>query len=140
MKAAGWLNLPLYTLLILVVLASVVSGCSGRKSKPKGTVQGKVIFNGQPYTEASVVFLNQATGQGGSANIESDGSFRLPEPIEVGTYIVYLAPKMENDPTAEPKPVSIDKSIPEKYWSESTSDIRVEVQKGSNEFTIELKP
>lgn len=65
MKAAGWLNLPLYTLLILVVLASVVSGCSGRKSKPKGTVQGKVIFNGQPYTEASVVFLNQATGQGG---------------------------------------------------------------------------
>lgn len=53
---------------------------------------------------------------------------------------MYLAPKMENDPTAEPKPVSIDKSIPEKYWSESTSDIRVEVQKGSNEFTIELKP
>jgi hypothetical protein len=101
---------------------------------------------GQGYLQRSAIhrgfrsFSQSSDWSGGSANIESDGSFRLPEPIEVGTYIVYLAPKMENDPTAEPKPVSIDKSIPEKYWSESTSDIRVEVQKGSNEFTIELKP
>ncbi|HPZ84199.1 MAG TPA: carboxypeptidase regulatory-like domain-containing protein [Thermogutta sp.] len=126
--------------LIALSVILVLPGCTGRKTKPKGSVEGKVTFNGHPYTEASVVFFNQETGQGSSANIQPDGSFRLPERIEVGTYIVYLAPKMEEDPAAEPKPVSIDKTVPEKYWSESTSDIRVEVKTGSNQFNIDLKP
>jgi hypothetical protein len=126
--------------IVLLTLVMVVPGCTGRKTKPKGSVEGKVIFNGQPYTEAAVVFLNQETGQGGSANIQPDGSFRLPEKVEIGNYIVYLAPKLEENPAAEPKPVSIDRTVPEKYWSESTSDIRVEVKTGSNQFTIELKP
>jgi len=121
-------------------VAVIVPGCTRGKTKPKGSVEGKVVFNGQPYTEASVVFLNQETGQGGSANIQADGSFRLPEKVEIGNYIVYLAPKMEENPAAEPKPVYIDKTVPEKYWNEATSDIRVEVKTGSNQFTIELKP
>ncbi|MGB9690319.1 carboxypeptidase regulatory-like domain-containing protein [Thermogutta sp.] len=140
MKRTRLLNPAFYCVLIVILVVWANTGCSGRKIKPKGIVQGKIIFKGRPYTEASVVFLNRATGQGGSANIEADGSFKLPKPIEVGTYIVYLAPKMENDPAAEPKPVSIDKSVPEKYWSEATSDIQFEVQKGLNEFIIELKP
>ena len=131
-----WLTLGI---IVLAVMAAV-PGCTGRKTKPKGSVEGKVIFNGQPYTEASVVFLNQGTGQGSSANIQPDGSFRLPDKVEIGTYIVYLAPKLEEDPAAEPKPVSIDKTVPEKYWNEATSDIRVEVKTGTNQFTIELKP
>lgn len=135
-RAYRWMALWM----VLLTVAMILPGCTGRKTKPKGSVEGKVIFNGQPYTEASVVFLNQETGQGGSANIQPDGSFRLPDKVEIGTYIVYLAPKLEEDPAAEPKPVSIDKTVPEKYWSESTSDIRVEVKTGTNQFTIELKP
>lgn len=131
-----WLTLGI----MLLLAALVVPGCTGRKTKPKGTVEGRVLFNGQPYTEAAVVFLNRGTGQGGSANIQSDGSFRLPDKVEIGEYIVYLAPKLEEDPAAEPRPVSIDKTVPEKYWSESTSDILVEVKTGTNQFTIELKP
>lgn len=124
--------------IIAVALFLVVPGC-GQKSKPKGSVAGKVTLNGQPYGDASIVFLNSGTGQGGSVNLNPDGSFQLPQKLEVGTYIVYLAPKAEEDPAAEPKPVSIDKTVPEKYWNEATSDIRVEVKAGSNNFPIELK-
>lgn len=127
-------------IVMLAVTSLTLTGCGGRRSKPKGTVEGKVTFQGQPYSNASIVFLSPDTGQGDSVNIQPDGSFRLSRPIEVGTYVVYLAPRADDDPMAEPKPVSIDKTVPDKYWSEATSDIRVEVKTGNNQFDIQLNP
>ncbi|GAB4136499.1 hypothetical protein JCM17478_10400 [Thermopirellula anaerolimosa] len=102
-------------------------------------MSGTVTLDGKPYADASVIFFSPDTGQGGSANINPDGTFQLPKPIEVGQYIVYLAPRLEEDPAAEPKPVSIDSTVPEKYWSESTSDIRCEIKAGANQVPVELK-
>ncbi len=120
------------------VIGCLVIGC-GRRSKPTGTVSGTVTLDGKPYVDASVIFFSPATGQGGSANINPDGTFQLPKPIEVGEYIVYLAPRLEEDPAAEPKPVSIDSTVPEKYWSEATSDIRCEIKAGANQVPVELR-
>jgi len=124
--------------LVLMVVGSSVIGC-GRGSKPTGTVSGTVTLDGRPYADASVIFFSPATGQGGSANINPDGTFQLPKPIAVGEYIVYLAPRLEEDPAAEPKPVSIDSTVPEKYWSEASSDIRCEIKPGANQIAVELR-
>ena len=129
---------------LLAFAAFCVAGCS--KSVPTGTVKGKVVFDGKPYTEAAVTFLNTKTGDGDSVNINPDGTFQFKDPLPVGTYIVYLSPKLE-EPSgqgggeeAAQGPISMtqNKTVPEKYWSES-SPIRIEVKEGENNVTVEIK-
>ena len=119
----------------LIALGGIM-GCGG-KSVPTGTVTGKVTLNGQPYTEADIIFLSLQTGQGSTGTLQDGGTFKLAEAIPVGTYRVYLAPKA-GDPDAPPAPVKIDAAVPDKYWSESSSDLEQEIIKGSNDVLIEL--
>jgi len=126
---------------LMVVAASLLCvmflGCV--KSNPAGTVEGKVILNDAPYAGAALVFLCLETGQAGSADIQSDGTFRIENPLPVGTYTVYLAPKTAEDTGEKPKPVAFDRTVPRKYWSEASSDISVEVFEGKNDdVTIRL--
>lgn len=124
-------------LLVLVCLASFTfAGCE--KSKPMGTVKGTVMLNGAPYADAAVIFLSLTTGQAASADIQAGGTFQLPAPLPTDTYTVYLAPKTA-DASDEPKPVSIDQSVPDKYWNEAASDIKIEVKEGENDVKVELK-
>jgi hypothetical protein len=119
------------------LLALVIAGC--KKSAPTGNVQGKVLLNDAPYADAAVVFLSPTTGQGGTADIQPGGTFRLEQPLPVGKYTVFLAPKSGGAAEEEPKPVSIDQAVPDKYWNEASSDISVDVNEGENDFTIPLK-
>jgi hypothetical protein len=95
-------------------------------------------LNGEPYTDAAVVFLDMSTGQGGTANIEGGGTFKITTPLPVGTYTVYLAPKLGAD-TGEAQPVTIDQSVPEKYWNEASSDISIPVAEGANRVEVRLE-
>jgi hypothetical protein len=123
--------------LLLVCLCSLpFLGC--KKTAPTGTVQGTVLFNGTPYSNAAVVFLSMQTGQGGSVDIGTDGKFQLKAPLPVGTYKVYLAPKV-GEPTDQPKPVSIDATVPEKYWNEASTDVSIEVKAGPNDVKVEFR-
>ncbi len=129
---------------LLVAVASLSSivlvGCGGTPT-PAGTVQGNVTLSGAPYTntETAVVFLSLETGQAGSADIQSDGTFQIETALPVGTYSVYLAPKVGEDTAEEPTPVTNDQAVPEKYWNEASSDISIEVVEGKNEgVTVQL--
>lgn len=123
----------------LVMILSI--GCSsGEPPKPTGTVSGTVTLNGKPYNNAAVVFFSLQSGQAASANIGEDGSYRILNPLWVGSYQVYLAPKLEeNLETAEAKPVYMDETIPDKYYNETTTDIICTLNEGENSFTVELK-
>lgn len=134
----------LRTVLVISVLGVVFAGCG--KSEPVGTVRGKVTLNDQPYTGASIMFLSLDTGQGGTAEIQPDGTFRIQTPLPVGSYTAFLEPKSiapeSLDPTApgfEAKLSETDPSVPEKYWNEATSDITIQVTEGENEVTVPLK-
>jgi len=129
----------------LILGCLLVAGCS--KNTPTGRVKGKVLLDGKPYSGAAVVFLNAETGQGGTANIQPDGSFTLAEPIPVGTYIVYLAPEIADadvqgsaqEGIEGPVAMTADESVPAKYWNEADSDIRIDIKAGDNDVTVELK-
>ena len=123
-------------MLTIALLAMLVAGCG--KTDPVGTVEGTVTLNGEPYSDAAVIFLSMVTGQGGTADIGPGGSFKIATPLPVGTYIVYLAPKM-GEPTGEAQPVTIDQSVPDKYWNEAASDISINVSEGPNSVQVQLE-
>jgi len=125
---------PLLCLLCICPLA--FSSC--KPSTPMGTVKGTVTLDDKPYADAAVVFLSPTSGQASSADLQAGGMFQLPAPLPTDTYIVFLSPKVGN-PTDEPKPVSIDASVPDKYWNEASSDIKIEVKEGENNVQVQLK-
>lgn len=132
------------TVLAVHFLCLVITGCSS--SDPAGTVEGKVTLDGAPYTGASVVFISLETGQGGTAEIQPDGTFRIETPMPVGSYKVYLEPKTGATEPADPSVAGfestvseVDNSVPAKYWNEADSDITIDVAEGANEgVTIPL--
>lgn len=126
------------TAILACLLGVVLVGCE--KAVPSGTVRGKVLLNDAPYADASVVFLSPDTGQAGSADIRADGTFSIETGLPVGSYVVFLAPKSaaSGGGMDEPVPVSIDVSVPDKYWNEATSDISIEILEGPNDVTVRL--
>ena len=127
---------PSLSAALVSLLSIVLIGCE--KPIPTGTVKGKVLLDEAPYTDGSVCFLDLQTGQAGSANIQSDGTFQLEAPLRVGTYKVYLAPKAAQA-TDEPQPVTMDESVPDKYWNEASTDISIDVAEGENDVTVQVK-
>lgn len=117
----------------------IFTGCN--TGPATGTVSGQVVFDGKPYGEAAVVFFSLTTGGGGTANLASDGSFSLPGKLVVGDYQIYLAPKLAEvtEGDAPPSPVKTDAAVPEKYWSESSTDVTFTVKPGDNKAVIEFK-
>jgi hypothetical protein len=131
-------RLPPWAVLAVTLLSIAIVGCGS--SAPTGTVAGKVTLDGAPYSGASVVFIDLETGQGGAAEIQSDGTFRIDTPMPVGSYKVYLEPKAgasapvdPSVPGFESSVSEVDQSVPAKYWSEADSDIKVEVAEGAND-------
>jgi hypothetical protein len=132
-------NEPCTRRAIAVATLLWIAGCE--RGPPTGTVSGSVDFAGKRYGDAAVVLMSLKTGGGGTCDLSADGRFELPKPLVVGEYAVYLAPKVAAVAgDAPPAAVTIDKRIPGKYWSESSTDVKVVVKPGPNEFAIELRP
>lgn len=128
--------------LVLVCFGVIlVVGC-GQKTGPTGSVKGSVTLDDVPYTaEASVVFMSTETGQAGSADIQSDGTFRLEAPLPVGTYAVFIGPKSptSEEGMEEPSEEKIDTSLPTKYRGETSTDIKVDIVEGGNDVVVAMK-
>ena len=124
---------------VLSTCSLLLSGCA--PANPVGSVKGTASLKGKPYSDAAVMFISLEKGFASGGDIQADGSFTLAEPLPVGSYTVYLAPKSipVEDATAAPVPMQADKSVPSKYWNESTSDIKVDVKEGENNIPIDLK-
>ena len=123
--------------LLALVSSLVMLGCA--KPVATGTVKGAVTLDGEPYDNAAVMFLSLQTGQAGTADIQSGGSFTLVDPLPVGSYKVFLTPKASTSNPEEAAPVQIDTNVPDKYWNEASTDITADVKEGENTVTVELK-
>ncbi len=123
-----------------VLLAACISGCGAAEGT--GSVSGKVTLNGETVTTGRIGFLSKETGKGGGGDIGETGEFDLGVTLPAGTYTVTVvppapAPPQEGAPvTKAPDP----QGFPKKYRSSETSDLKVEVQEGSNQFEIKLVP
>ncbi len=98
-------------------------------------------MDGESYGgDAAVTFMSPDTGQAGAGNVQPDGTFALKKPLQVGSYVVFVGPKVSEsaDGTMEPGDEKFDDSLPEKYRSEATSDIKIDITEGQNDVTVPL--
>lgn len=134
-------KLPLRQIVLACLMTVLFVGC-GETSGPTGSVKGKVTLDDAPYSgDVSVVFMSTDTGQAGSADIQSDGTFSLGAPLPVGSYAVFIGPKSatSEDGMEEPSEEKMDDSLPEKYLSETSTDIKIDIVEGDNDVTVPLK-
>jgi hypothetical protein len=94
-----------------------------------GQVAGKVMYNGQPAPPGFVTLVGD--GRRFSTSILNDGTFRFRTGLTPGTYRVAI----ERIPGAV-IPEKLD--IPERYRSEKTSGIMVEIQRGQQIIDLDL--
>ena len=127
-----------------LLLGLLLTGCGG-SAKPSGTVAGKVTFQGAPVVEGNVTFIKVGGGGSGAGVIQSDGTYAAKgvDGMPPGEYVaVVIPPEVTRDrgPNTSPETVLKDmKDIPAKYRSETTSDLKVTIQEGKNDFHIEMK-
>jgi hypothetical protein len=121
---------------LLFVFVMLTSGC---QANTKASVKGKVTYKGQPVTTGSVNFVMAAKGVAAQANLDSTGTFTIPEGLEAGSYKVYLSPplpeqlppgKMSNRPAY---------NIPPKFQDPTQSPLAKDVKAGNNEIPVEIE-
>lgn len=123
----------------------LLSGCGGgAEAVPSGTVVGTVTSNGKPLGQGVINFTSSTTGTGVYIEMQPDGTYELPSAIPAGEYRVFFStPNLGDVPPPEPgqaAPPNVLKDVPEKYQSEQTTDLQVQVKEGANTFDFELKP
>jgi len=160
------LTIPVWRFLValpLGLLLLALAGCQGDSSPfkgPKGTVNGKVTYNGNPLPAGcSIVFMHQEKSLPATGSIGADGSYSLqmggkPE-VMAGAYKVSLSPPASAAATgADPsnpeaykafmmgkgaKPAEEKPPFPKKYQMADTSGLTFTVKEGPNTFDIDLK-
>lgn len=128
-----------------LLLGLLVAGCGGSE-KASGTVAGKVTFQGAPVVEGNVTFIKVGGGGSGAGVIQSDGTYSakgVDGGIPTGDYVAVVTPPevtRDRGPNTSPEVAFKEmKDIPAKYRSEATSDLKVTIREGQNDFNIEMK-
>jgi hypothetical protein len=130
----------LFVSLLLACLA--LTGCG---SSSRGTVNGKVLFNGKPVTEGSLLFTPQdSANQAKPATgiVQPDGTFALGtekdgDGAAIGLHnVFYTAPAPVGPEWLGYGPKPQQKFSP--FHGLVPKESAVEVKAGANELTIEL--
>ncbi len=114
-------------------------GCTPKGPK-QVDVTGSVSWQGKPVATGTVTLYSKTTGQGASANLGADGTFKLVKVI-VGSYQVSVTPPILTIPKEgeTPKPLP-PFPVPAKYQEDQTSGLTFEAKADtSNVLTLDLK-
>ncbi len=140
-----------------VVCSGVLVGCGGGKdsweeARPETyPVSGVVTFNGEPLTEAMILFQsNSDPPQGAVGRTDKNGRYRLRTFEEgdgavAGTHSVLILKQesptpSEADPRDSKTPPPARSLIPERYSQFETSGLTVEVTEDGAEADFDLTP
>jgi hypothetical protein len=123
-----------------LVLAALVlaAGCSF-SGKPSGRVAGAVSLRGKPVTEGNVNFVMKEKGVGAVAVIDAAGNYAFVQPLETGTYAVFVTPPAQEPAmpgTAQPR---APRKFPARYLDPATSGLSCTVKSGRNDYPITLQ-
>jgi hypothetical protein len=126
---------PWAGLAVILVSMCIFAGCSG--GQPTGSISGTVALGGSPLTAGAVVFTNEATGFGVTAELDASGTYRIPS-IPTGQYQVAI------EPPPPPAPHEMDQrgaprtEVRRKYQDPHTSGLSATVQRGANTVDFAL--
>jgi hypothetical protein len=122
-----------------VLLALMSFGLCGCGSK-KGSVSGKVTYQGKLLSTGMVIFVDKDGFVSPPAGIEVDGTYSANNvPVGPVTVCVEVLPILGGDTGGDPKqPRPRYVPIPEKYKDAKQSDLKFDVKPGANDYDIEL--
>ncbi|WP_428307728.1 hypothetical protein [Lacipirellula sp.] len=122
-------------------LAIAFACCLGCGGPTKHAVEGAVTLDGQPLSEARVLFVPTAEGQKKTGCLVKNGTYRLLADVGLlpGRYQVQIVddpPDVDPDlPAAEREPRRL---LPEVYATSTPLQVEVDEQ-GGGDFDFELK-
>jgi hypothetical protein len=130
---------PRGPIIVALGLGLAACGCGRKPEVPWGTAEGKVLLDGVPVTQGTIIFDNASRGVARLADIQADGSFvqrSIDFPgLPVGHYRVAINPlgisKGDFVP-AVPSKTPQRSPIPERYHRPDTSGLTAEVSAGEN--------
>lgn len=125
--------------LIAAVMAMAIVGCGHSDRAAVYPAEGRVVWNGQPLAGAQVVLYPQGQSDAKTvparAQTDSEGRFRLstygtadgaPEGEYAVTVVHYRVRQQDGGSVPGPN------VLPAKYASPKTTDLRVQIAKGTN--------
>lgn len=121
---------------LLFLLSSAIGsvGCGGADHPPLGSVTGTVTKDGEPVSNI-ILFFKPDVGRAATATTDADGFYRLE--------YVKGVPGTKLGPTTVllewPVGYRDGFPIPSRYVG-LTSELKLDVEKGSNVFDIEIEP
>jgi hypothetical protein len=145
----------------LLILVTLVVGCGPAVdgySGPRGSVAGRLTIDGKPVREGCQILFMAAQGSFvASGTVEGDGNYkalyRVPAGLPVGDYVVQLGLPRNHPSSAAPgagdsmTAVDFDQlqrawkaslPFPQRYFSTSTSGLKLTVQPGANAANFDL--
>ena len=122
----------------LLLLGAILVAVGCERKVPEGTVSGKVTYKGKAVTTGSVNFTDSQKGIGSQGPLDGSGNYTIPDPLQVGTYKVFIQPPIPEQlpPGTPPKKPGV--AIPSKYQDAGKSTLSFEVKAGKNDINIEL--
>lgn len=125
--AFGWAG-------VAILACGMVVGMSGCGGVPEvvsnATVSGVVELDGSPTGPVGLIFYSDQLGKIAEAEAGEDGQFTIPGTMPSGGYIVCLKAAVNGKTPTD---------IPPKYFMDTSTDQRHELQVGSNRLMISLK-
>ncbi|MCR9115901.1 MAG: hypothetical protein NXI22_03000 [bacterium] len=128
-------------LLCLSLLLVALIGCG--KAAPTAMVSGKVTVKGKQLTNGTVIFYDAEGGGGATCPIDADGNYQTKEKLYAGSYTVAIGPgagvpALEAGAIGMPPPPVVDDSVPKKFTSIQTSDLKTVIEDGENTFDVQI--
>jgi hypothetical protein len=135
-------------LLLVLLLLPLTTSCG---SQAKGTVSGKVTYQGKPLPSGFVTFVPEK-GAPVYSEIQSDGSYRVDQ-VPIGLVRIGIQPKSAQNTLASsamprnPQDVTklkaamtaTETQIPSQYANPNSSGLTYTVTKGLQQYDIVLK-
>ena len=120
-------RLTLATAAVLALLAPA-AWAQEKPAQRVRPIKGKVTYKGRPLPDGVIGFWSEQHTV--KTSIEKDGSYDLPS-LPVGEYRITVSTKH-----LKGKPGYV--ALPEKYGSQKTSGLKVQVKPGQNIYDVKL--
>ena len=129
----------------VAIIPVLLSGCGSGNSLDLAPVTGKVTFQGEPLDHGTVIFFPPGGTKGPQASgmIQPDGSFTMKTSSKAGAVVgkhkVMVQCRRVVTPEEAKYLVMGELLIPRQYANPNSTPLQIDVEKGGNEFPIELK-
>jgi hypothetical protein len=120
--------------ILLLIGLALLLGCGRGSQIQRAIVSGKVLYQGQPIADGSILFVPAKGTEGPQAGAQiTDGAYRVTAGggVPVGTHRVEvqayrLVPNARSRPTAPEDRMGKQQYLPEQYNNKSTLDATID--------------